>query len=95
MRRKRSGISLAAIVCSALVLDVWQGVAGARTAISVSWTIRGTYTCFDQCATTSASGTAHSDSRILGAMSWTNEGAGDTAAVVCPRNLAGVTVSED
>lgn len=90
---KRIGATL--LLVAGLSLVVWQGTAGASAGLNVSWAIRGVYTCNDPfCSTTSASGAAHSDSRALGAMTWTNQGAGSNAVLDCPRNEGGVTVSE-
>jgi len=89
---KRLGAML--LVAAALSLTVWQATAGASGKTNVSWTMQGAYTCIDpQCDTTTGSGTANSDSSVLGAMTWTNSGSGGTGSPVCPHNLAGVTVS--
>jgi hypothetical protein len=88
---KRTGVML--FIAAALTLAVWQGVAGASGKLNVSWTMHGAYTCIDANCDTTGSGTAHSDSSVLGAMTWTNSGTG-TGIAECPRNLTGFTVSE-
>ncbi len=94
---KRVGLLL--LVAAALGLVVGQGVASGRAGSSVSWTMHGSFTCNDPfCSTTTGSGTAHSDSSELGAMTWTNSGGPPNPPdeqPVCPRNLTGFAVGED
>lgn len=91
MKRTCATSSLAAALC----LLVSQGAAGAGGKLDVSWTMHGTYTCGDQfCSTTSGSGTAHADSSVLGAMTWTNQGGGATGEPACQGKLGGVSVAE-
>jgi hypothetical protein len=71
------------IAVAALSLGAWAGTAGADTTLNVSWTMRGAYVCLQQCAETSGKGTAHADSRDLGAMTWLNQGAGAAGTAVC------------
>ena len=89
---KRIGATL--FVAVAVSLSVWLGVASASGKTTVSWTMHGAYTCIDSQCDTTGSGAANSDSSVLGAMTWTNSGSGGIGSPVCPRNLAGVTVSE-
>jgi hypothetical protein len=90
--QKRIGVML--FIAAALTLAVWQGVAGAGGKTKVSWTMHGAYTCIDPQCDTIGSGTANSDSSVLGAMTWTNSGTGGIGSPVCPRNLIGFSVSE-
>jgi len=80
--------------CVALSLSVATGIARASGKTDLSWTMHGSYMCIDPQCDTIGSGTAHADSSLLGDMTWTNAGTGGTGSPVCPRNLAGVTVSE-
>jgi hypothetical protein len=94
---KRIGATLA--LASALSLIVWQGVASASGKLNVNWTMHGSYTCIpptgpNACANTVGSGTAHADSSVLGAMTWTNAGGGGNGEPACLGKLGGVTVSE-
>ena len=80
--RKRYILAATLVVCVALGLGVLQGVASATTT-DVSWTIRGAYTCIQQCAETNGKGTAHSQSKLLGQMTWINQGTGAAGEPVC------------
>jgi hypothetical protein len=83
------------VLASAVSLLVWQGVAGASAGTDINWTMHGTYTCNDPlCTTTTGSGTAHADSRALGAMTWTNAGGGSDAMPQCPRDQVGFALAE-
>jgi hypothetical protein len=91
---KRLGATL--VLASALSLIVWQGVASASGKLNVSWTMHGTYLCSpspSDCETTTGSGTAHADSSVLGAMTWTNSSGAGIGNPVCPRNLVGFSGS--
>jgi hypothetical protein len=93
-RSNRRTVRATLFVAAALIVAVWQGVASASGKTNVSWTMHGAYTCIDPQCDTIGSGTAYSDSSVLGAMTWTNSGGGGGGVLVCPRNLAGVTVAE-
>jgi hypothetical protein len=89
---KRFGAML--FVAAALSLTVWQAAASASGKLNVSWTMHGAYACIDPQCDTVGSGTANSDSSVLGAMTWINSGTGGIGIPVCPRNLIGFSVSE-
>jgi hypothetical protein len=76
-------ILMAIVPCLAMSLGAWDGVASAGAPLNVSWTMRGAYTCLQQCAETNGQGTAHSDSKVLGQMSWINQGAGAAGTPIC------------
>jgi hypothetical protein len=72
-----------AAVSATLFGALWQGAASASAPVNVSWTIRGSYVCIQQCAETNGKGTAHSSSNLLGAMTWINQGAGASGTPGC------------
>jgi hypothetical protein len=89
---KRLGAML--VVATALSLTVGLAVASAGGKTNVSWTMHGSYAFTDPQFDTAGSGTAHANSSVLGAMTWTNASGAGTGNPVCPRDLAGVSVSE-
>lgn len=94
MSRCLIALTAALAISAALSLGVGQGVANASGKTNVSWTMHGTYACIDPQCDTVGSGTAHSDSSLLGDMTWTNSGTGGTGNPFCLGDQAGVTVAE-
>jgi hypothetical protein len=91
MKRFNASVVRATLFGAAVLsLSVWTGVASAST-INVAWTIRGAYTCIQQCAETNGKGTAHSDSKVLGQMTWINQSGPGSGVAAC---AGGFSVAE-